>query len=76
MDNTDPSNMKALQMLGTRIVDAEQKDDFDAVCARLVSILEEEEAQAVATDKAREAAREARNKRRRDKRAEGKGKVA
>jgi patatin-like phospholipase/acyl hydrolase len=65
MDNADPSNMQKLQALGEAIVDQGQTADFEAMCDRLLAILEEEEAQVAAHEAALEKARMERNKRRR-----------
>jgi patatin-like phospholipase/acyl hydrolase len=65
MDNADLANMQKLQTLGNAIVDSGQAADFDAMCDRILAIVQEEEAQVVADEAAREKARVERNKRRR-----------
>jgi patatin-like phospholipase/acyl hydrolase len=66
MDNAELSNMQKLRALGNAIVDEGQTADFDAMCDRIVAIVEEEEAQVVADEAAREKVRVERNKRRRN----------
>ena len=56
MDNASLSNMKALKKLGAGIVE-KQAADFDAMCARLVEILDEEEEVIADKDEAAEARR-------------------
>jgi patatin-like phospholipase/acyl hydrolase len=65
MDNTDPQQLATLQQLGLSMTEGDNQASFEAMCDRLVALLEANEAIVADKDEAGEARRLARNAARR-----------